>query len=345
MKYYLSVDGGGTKTAYLLTDTAGRVVGENVTLGCTYSVMGTEKVWEILKEGYVLLLKKCGVSSEDITYTVWGISCYGEYSQYDVYLNHALPRLFPDSCGCYPCNDVEIGLSGSLLMRSGVHIVAGTGAIVMGKNAEGIKARANGWHEAFSDEGSAHWLGMKALSLFTKQADLREERSYLYDLMLDNMKLDVDMDIVRFYEGHLKGSRDKIASLQKILLEAAGKGDLSAVRLYEEAAQELAGSVAGVVRQLDMRQEMFNVSYYGGAFKAGTFLINPLKKYLQKQGLLLISPELSPLCGGILMAAKACGADITGMKVIINNLKAYEVKNQREKSEYEKIHTDLYGWS
>lgn len=79
----------------------------------------------------------------------------------DGYVSRRLPRVLP--CAHRLCNDVELGLAGSLLLGPGVHVVAGTGAIAMGRDPGGKTARANGWHEFFSDEGSAYWLGRQAL--------------------------------------------------------------------------------------------------------------------------------------------------------------------------------------
>lgn len=304
MEYYLSVDSGGTKTAYLLTDESGRTVGRYMASGCTCSVMGAEKVYWTLKNGVCGLLKECGVKGQDIRYAVWGISCFGEYETLDRYLTEKLPELFP--CGCYLCNDVETGLAGSLQMQSGIHIIAGTGAIIMGKNRAGQKARANGWHEVFSDEGSAYWLGIKALALFAKQADKREKRSHLYELFYEYLKLEKDMDIVSFYQNHLAGKREKVAALQRILLEAAVKGDQAASKLYRKAALELAESVTGVAGQLNMTEENLPVSYYGGVFKAGALVLEPLAEYLRERGFLLVPPKFSPLGGGILIAAEKC---------------------------------------
>lgn len=321
MRYYLSVDSGGTKTAFLLTDETGKAVLEYTASGCTYSVMGSEKVFQILKRGSEEALKRYGISPHDIKFATWGISCFGEYRQLDDYLSDFLPELFPASEGCYLCNDVEVALAGSLLMESGIHIIAGTGAIVMGKDKMGRTARANGWHEAFSDEGSAYRLGIKTLSLFVKQADLRENRGRLYDLFYKYLSLEKDMDIVGYYKEHLEGSRERIAALQKILMEAAEEGDTAAAKLYEEAAWELSESVKGVARQLDMQKEGVNVSYYGGVFKSGGLILGPLKQYLKKQGYQLVPPELSPASGGILIAADRCRE---AMDKIIGNLRAYE---------------------
>lgn len=319
MGYYLGVDGGGTKTAYLLTDLTGRVLSSHMTQGCTYSVMGKEMVFKILSEGAEAVVRKSGISPKDLEYAVWGISCFGEYKEMDRYLSVKLAELFP--CRAYFCNDVEIGLAGSLLLNFGIHVVAGTGAIVMGKDQNGRTARSNGWHEDFSDEGSGYWLGLRTLSLFARQADLREERSFLYEQMRKRYSLYSDMDMILFYQENLRGKRKETAALQECLLEAAKLGDESAVRLYEAAASELAQSVKGVARQLGLVEEKTQVSYCGGIFQSGAFILNPFSKYLEQMGFILKSPRLSPLGGGILLAAEKSGQ---GIAELIKNLGQYE---------------------
>ena len=316
MGYYLSVDGGGSKTAYLVTDRLGRVCGNYVTQGCTYSVMGKELVCEILSEGAEAALQMAGISPDDLIYAVWGISCFGEYEEMDRCLTGKLSELFP--CGMYFCNDVEIGLAGSLLLHFGIHVVAGTGAIVMGKDKKGKTARANGWHEDFSDEGSGYWLGLKTLSLFARQADFRERISFLYELVRERCSLGGDMDVVRFYQENLRGKRKETAALQEVLLMAAKLGDESAIRLYDAAAFELAQSVRGVAVQLDLMHEETQVSYCGGIFRCGTFILNPFSRYLEQMGFVLRQPGLPPLGGGILLAADRDGKRVTE---VIENLR------------------------
>lgn len=319
MGYYLSVDGGGSKTAYLITDQTGKALCRHVAQGCTYSTMGKELVLKTLSEGAKATVQIAGISPDDLGYAVWGISCFGEYEEMDGYLSAKLSELFP--CTAYFCNDVEIGLAGSLLLHFGIHVVAGTGAIVMGRDQMGRTARSNGWHEDFSDEGSGYWLGLKTLSLFARQADLREERSFLYEQMRKRCGLLSDMDIIHFYQEKLRGKRKETAALQELLLKAARSGDESAVRLYETAAAELAQSVKGVARQLELMEEKTQVSYYGGIFRCGTFILAPFSEYLRQMGFVLRPPSLSPLGGGILLAAEKSGQQTEEM---IINLSRYE---------------------
>ena len=75
MNYYLSVDGGGTKTDFLLTDRAGRPVARRRLGGCTYSYIGQEGVCELLEEGARLLLRDAAAGEDEVACAVWGIPC------------------------------------------------------------------------------------------------------------------------------------------------------------------------------------------------------------------------------------------------------------------------------
>lgn len=56
----------------------------------------------------------------------------------------------------YKCgNDSQAAWAGSLACQPGVNIVAGTGAIGFGVDANGNMARASGWGPFCGDEGSA----------------------------------------------------------------------------------------------------------------------------------------------------------------------------------------------
>ena len=321
MNYYLSVNGGGTKTDFLLTDRAGRPVARRRLGGCTYSYIGQEGVCELLEEGARLLLRDAAAGEDEVACAVWGIPCYGEDRAFDGYVSRRLPRVLP--CAHRLCNDVELGLAGSLLLGPGVHVVAGTGAIAMGRDPGGKTARANGWHEFFSDEGSAYWLGRQALALFAQQADLRRERGPLYELLRAEWGLESDYEVIRYYRENLENRRERIAAVQKLLCRAAEAGDRDAARLYEQAARALARTAGGVLRQLDFPEgEPVRVSYYGGVYRAGARILAPFGRLLGEMGAVLTPPALPPLCGGVLLAAQADGRDDPAE--IAETLKSFE---------------------
>lgn len=72
--------------------------------------------------------------------------------------------------------DVEAAFLGALGDRPGVLILAGTGSIVLGRNARGRWARAGGLGPLLGDEGSAFWIGQVWLRIKPRRTSRDEER-------------------------------------------------------------------------------------------------------------------------------------------------------------------------
>ena len=110
-------------------------------------------------------------------------------------------------------------------------------------------------------------------------------------------------DIIDIFNRRYRNDRTKIAGLQKYLLEAAQKGDLEAVKMYEIAADELAMIVGSVYRKLKFGEGTL-VSYSGGLFHAGEFILGPLREQLKTEGVRLCAPKYTPVEGASLLAAE-----------------------------------------
>lgn len=309
MKYFLGIDGGGTKTAYLLTDETGKVLAQERSVGCSYKEIGIENTVKLLKEGAVLCAEKAGVKAERLTAIALGLPCLGEYKEDDVRVIQAIKDAF-GSVSVHITNDVEVGWAGSLGLQPGINIVAGTGSIAFGKNMEGESRRSGGWSAFFGDEGSCHWLGRRTMELFSKEADGRVPKSRLYEILMVEFALADAMDFIGYMDREYIGDRSKVASLQKFLLKAAREGDVSAQELYREAAEEL-GIMAGSILKHLWDGEKVPVSYSGGLFHAKEFVLPILEKIVQRQNGYLTTPMFSPVEGAVLMAMNT----VPGMEI------------------------------
>lgn len=67
--------------------------------------------------------------------------------------------------------DTAIALQAAFGAGPGVIVIAGTGSVAYGRNAQGVTARAGGWGFAVSDEGSAHWIGRTSVSEVLRTGD------------------------------------------------------------------------------------------------------------------------------------------------------------------------------
>ena len=319
MNYFLSMDGGGTKTKWLLTDISGHSVDTLLSDGCSHPQIGAEGVCQNIKHSVSLLLKRNHIALSQTVGVCLGIPCFGEYPCIDSLILTELESFFQD-INIIVCNDVELGFWGALPSGRGIHIVAGTGAAAYGRNdnshslqtkiktpGEFSSARSNGWHYLLSDEGSGYWLGLKALSIYLKEEDGRLEHGALREIFKRELHISSALELAAYYDNNLHGKRKEIAALQKFLSEAAEQGDSAALEAYASAVHELSLSVFAIQNRIFPSGSRIPVSYSGGIFQNKKFVLFPLKEKLEDRGLLLTRPLLSPEVGGIWMIAQKAG--------------------------------------
>lgn len=300
MKYYIGIDGGGSKTIFAISNENGEILGTVTAGSAFYKQIGENGLIKLLGDGVKEVCKFVKNDTAKIAAICFGMPGWGESLENDKRIEKKILSTFPE-WKIYIVNDCEVGWAGSLLCNPGINIVAGTGSIAFGKNAKGETARCGGWSEWFSDEGSGYWLGMKCVQMFSRQSDGRDERGPLYNIFKNQLKLTADEDIIDLFEKEYLHRRDRIASLQKILLQAAQEGDFYASVAYEQAAKELYDIIYGVKKKIfDGRKCM--VSCSGGIFKVGDVIMNPFVKLLEANGMELTVPKAEPYVGAVLLA-------------------------------------------
>src|SRR5262249_42303100 len=140
--------------------------------------VGMDGVRAVLADGIAALFHTTNIDSSTIAYAFFGLPAHGEDSAAQPVLD-AMPGPLLGH-GRYRCgNDIVCGGAGSLGGADGITIVAGTGSICYGER-QGKSARAGGWGEVFGDEGSAYWIAVQGLNLFSRMSDGRAPRGPLY---------------------------------------------------------------------------------------------------------------------------------------------------------------------
>jgi N-acetylglucosamine kinase-like BadF-type ATPase len=314
---YLGVDGGGTKTAFVLIDGGGTVRATHLAAGSYYLTIGIDALGELLARGVGAVLVKAGLRADDVDFAFFGLPAYGEDSTLIEALERQPQRCLP--AGAFLCgNDMICGWAGSLLCQDGISIVAGTGSICYGERAGRI-ARSGGWGELFSDEGSAYWIAWRGLNLFSRMSDGRAKRGPLYEIVRHSLGISQDLDLCAHVLSQLGGDRARIAQLSKLVTQAAASGDDQAMDIVRQAATELALMVDATRRQLTFPAgEPVPVSYSGGVFdNTGTLLLQHFAASLHEQWTAyeVRAPALPPAIGAALYAAKRHGRPLSGAAV------------------------------
>lgn len=235
---FLGVDGGGSKTELVCIDSAGTVLSRAM-VGATYHPpIGIDGVCARLREGVGTVLAPLGLGPEAIGFAFFGLPAFGEDTVADPLLVAACRTVMGhDRFACD--NDMVCAWAGSLDLRDGINLVAGTGSIAYGE-CEGRKARAGGWGEVFGDEGSGYWIGMRGLQLFARMSDRRAPVGPLHQIFSDTLGLREDLEICEHITSRPDTMRERVAALSPAVVQAANAGDVAAAAILFEAGRELA---------------------------------------------------------------------------------------------------------
>ena len=305
---FLGVDGGGSKTAFVVLDGAGRTVAEALGPSCYYFASGIELLGRVLAEGVAEVTAAAGITPDRLDHAFFGLPGYGEISA-DIPRLRAIVRglLGHDRFGCD--NDMVGGWAGALAGRDGISVVAGTGSIAYGER-RGLAHRAGGWSELFGDEGSAYWVAVRGLNAFSRMSDGRLPRGPLHALLAEQVGISSDLDLVGVVVDRWGGRRAEIARLSTTVVEAADAGDAEARAILRTAGEELVGLVEACRARLGYQDgEEVAVSYSGGMFTAPIFRTTFARALRAAgPGYRLRTPTYGPAVGSALYAMKLHGA-------------------------------------
>lgn len=308
MTAYLGVDGGGTKTAFRLIDADGNTLATSQQSTSYYFEEGMHVLERVLRAGVADVTTSAGIAPADIAYAFFAVPGYGEASA-DIPAIDAIVKsvLGHDRFTCG--NDMLAGWAGSLAGGDGINVIAGTGSMTYGERL-GVGHRVGGWGEIFGDEGSAYWIGIQGLNLFSRMSDGREPKTILHELMRQRVGVESDLDLVGVVLSEWGAKRSAIADLAKVVVQAADAGDPRAMDVLRAGAAELVAIVDATRRAVGYPDgEVALVSYSGGMFSVPTYL-ELFTELLDadRKGYELITPRHTPDLGSALYAIKCAGA-------------------------------------
>lgn len=311
-RVFLGVDGGGTKTALCVLTEEGAVLAELVAPSC-YHLEGdgtTDVTRDVLSAAVTTVCDLAGTAPADLTHAFFGLPAYGEVAA-DVPVLDALPADLLGHDRYAVDNDVVAGWAGSLGGTDGIGVVSGTGSIAYGRNGS-RGARVGGWGEGFGDEGSGHWLGLRALQEFSRMSDGRRAPGPLLDVLREHLALSTDLELVDVVLNRWRRSRREVAALSRPLVEAARRGDAVAAGVLEEAAAELVDLVVAVrVRAGFPDDAVVPVSRSGGVLAVPEVAEGFARRLSALGGYDVRSPRFEPSRGAALLAARFAGRPLS----------------------------------
>jgi len=303
MKYLIGIDGGGTKTDCAVADLSGKIIQQTTGKPSSFLVIGIEEVVENIFGLIEENLFELEGNFSDVKQIVIGVAGAGRKEDAQL-----LEKSFKDYSedqgvhfkGVRVISDAHIALEGAFPDSVGCILIAGTGSILFGKDEKGIIHRIGGFGRLIGDEGSGYSIGRKALNAASKESDGRGEKTIISEIL--NKKMDMELSgslINKVYKEKLD-----IASIAKIVIEAAAEGDAIAEKILNEEAEELVLHVKSILNKIP--SPILNIAFSGSLIDNKNFysdlLGEKIKNLLPKVN--VINPNFPPVNGAILIAKR-----------------------------------------
>lgn len=275
MRYFLGVDGGGSKTNAVVVDESMTVAGEGHSGPSNHLRVGIQEATRELEKVIYEAVADAKITTLDIHYAFFGIAG-SDHPLHRKSMIEALRVYFPSSNFTVD-SDARIALTAGVGFGAGIVIIAGTGSVAFGRSSSGAEARAGGWGPTIGDEGSGYSIARRGLSAVARAFDGRGPQTAITDLLCSNVHMCTPDDLPYFVYAPTTHAAE-IARLCGVVFEAARADDPVALEILQSEGVELGTTVVAVARKLRMLADGFLVAYVGGAFNAGPLLLDPMKR-------------------------------------------------------------------
>src|SRR6266852_2797214 len=196
MTYFLGVDGGASKTAALVTNDAGKTLGDGVAGPSNHLRVGIETAARNIERAVNKALVNADVASREIVWAYCGIAG-ADHPAHRQEIVDSLNIFFPRGNFTVD-NDARIALTGAIGFGAGVVVIAGTGSVAFGRNESGEEARAGGWGPTLGDEGSGYAIAREGLAAVVRAADGRGPSTIMTELLCREYGMCDAADLPRF---------------------------------------------------------------------------------------------------------------------------------------------------
>ena len=253
--YYLGIDGGGTKTAFVLCDSQGNVVKTYLASGCNPVDIGYENMRAVLNEGITAVCSKIPYSAIRVFAGVAGAGLQKNREA----LEEAIRSY---GFAAYAVgSDNENLISAALGDEDGITVIMGTGFCLY-RVIDGQRFCMGGYGQLFDEGGSAVHFGQHAWAAAFAHMDGNGAPTVLTELLQEKMGLRGRDCVPKLYA---EGKRF-IGSFAPLVFQAAAAGD-------KVAEEIICKNISAVAKRIEFAGRAFEnkpvkVVLAGGLTKA-----------------------------------------------------------------------------
>ena len=299
MAFFLGIDGGGSKTSCVVGDEKS-VLGSGVAGGSNIIRAGEDSARRALHEAIRQAHTAAKVKPSQIERVCAGLAGAARPEVRET-AHRLIAEIVPGEVEIVA--DMEIALEAAFGHGPGVMVIAGTGSIAYGRNAQGKTARAGGWGFAISDEGSGHWIGKTAVATAVREGEETQD-TCLLKAIAKSWGVNSHQQVVVKANG--TPSPD-FAALFPVVLKAAERQNKQARDVLTQAAKELVALAEDVINQVFPDAGSVPVAMSGGVFAHSSQVREVFYNRLSKEypKVRLIEDVVEPVQGA-LQRARRC---------------------------------------
>ena len=286
----LGVEGGGTKTAWILVERSGdelNILDQGKLPSSNFRLATPDRLRAIFSElpkqidRAGVFLAGCGTAEDRHS------------------LSNLCAEIWPGA-KILTGSDRDSGLAAALGHGDGIVVNAGSGSSVTGRRGDRIE-NAGGWGHILGDTGGGYFISIRALRLILREYDLHRGEVQLTAKILHGRSLNNLDELVRWAQ---TADKMEIATLAPVVFEAAASGDVRVMEIIEEGALVLCEYTEAVASRLHLLAP--KVMLLGGLFHRDSIYTHAFRRRLKKNlpDARVATAERAPELGAAWLAAE-----------------------------------------
>ena len=262
----LGVEGGGTKTSWVLTERGPsdlRVLDQGKLPPANFRLAKPDELFSMFRE----------LPQEIARAGVFLAGCGTEGDRQ--LLTRLCVEVWPNA-KIVVGSDRDSGLAAALGNGDGIVVNAGSGSSVTGRRDKKIE-NAGGWGHVLGDAGGGYFLSIQALRLILREYDLHRGEVQFTTKILRALSLNNLDELVRWAQ---TADKMEVAMLTPVVFEAAASGDSRVMEIIEEGARVLCEYTEAVATRLHVLAP--KVVLLGGLFQRDSIYNHAFRRRLKK---------------------------------------------------------------
>ncbi len=294
-RIFLGIDGGGTKTEFVLFSEDGAVLGKTKRSACSPTIVGVEASAEVLCDGIREMLSL----HSDICAIFAG--CAGFYTDHNGdKVKAILKKRYPQiaiSCRSDILNVIHSAPHGENCLAA----ICGTGGSIFLYEQDELTL-FTGWGYMFDRYGSGYAIGRDAITAVLEAAVGLAPQTALTALIEEKIGMPIDSAVGEIYRGGVSF----VASFVPCVFRAYEQGDGVAKKILEQNASQFASLLEKAACRTATATRTVILS--GGLIQGSPVFYDMLRAYLDPE-ISMIVPAVPQCIGACLAAASLGGAD------------------------------------